>query len=72
MNRLENVLLDQTTGEAAIKWWDRHIKNNPGLLVGCSLLEAFAAGFNAGRKHSAEEMFRENTQADSGIQSPTP
>jgi len=62
ISSFKETLLDKPTGEAAVKWWDEHIRNNPGLLVGCSLLEAFSAGFKAGRAHALSELFKLTTE----------
>ena len=50
--KLPELLLDQEVGEAAVKWWDHHVKENPGLIVGCSLLQAFGAGYKSAKQHT--------------------
>lgn len=49
--KLPEMPLDREVGEAAVKWWDHYIKENPGP-VGCSLLQAFGAGYKAAAKLS--------------------
>lgn len=57
MTTVTDVLLRQDIGEAAVKWWDGYVKQNPGLLVGCSLVQAFASGYEAGFKAGVADVF---------------